>query len=76
MEKIAKAKAVNAQDGVDYNDEDEWPQRLKTLVPREIPYPDAVIAGADRDIVGSAWKLVVNRGITSLGQLAMPMQRS
>ncbi|MCJ1457506.1 hypothetical protein MMC28_007874 [Mycoblastus sanguinarius] len=79
-EKIARARALGATGGVDYTDEDGWAKKLRSMLPKDRPFLDAVIDGAGGDIVGSTWKLlklggvVVSYGITSMEPPALPMQ--
>ena len=79
-EKIEKAKTLGAKGGVLYTDEEGWPKRLKSLLPVDRPYLDAVVDSAGGDIVGSTWKImklggvVVSYGMTSLNQPTLPMQ--
>jgi NADPH:quinone reductase-like Zn-dependent oxidoreductase len=56
-EKIKKAKELGAQGGVSYKAE-KWEKDLKTLLPKDRPYLDAVIDGAAGDIVGRVVKLL------------------
>ena len=79
-EKIDRAKSLGAKGGVLYTDEEGWPKTLRSMLPKDRPFLDAVIDGAGGDIVGSTWKLlkfggvVVSYGITSMGQPSLPMQ--
>ena len=78
-EKIARAKGLGAKGGVDYRD-DEWPTKLKKMLPEDRPLLDAVIDGAGGDVVGSTWRLlklggvIVSYGMTSLNPPTFPMQ--
>ena len=80
IEKIDRAKRLGAQGGVIYADQESWPKKLRTLLPHDRPFLDAVIDGAGGDIVGSTWKLlkpggvVVTYGMTSMRPPTMPMQ--
>lgn len=79
-DKIARAQKLGAKGGVDYTDEEGWPRKLRTLLPENRPFLDAVIDGAGGNIVGSTWRLlkvggvIVSYGMTSLGQPTLPMQ--
>lgn len=80
ISKIDRAKSLGARGGVVYTDEEGWPKKLKSLLPKDRPFLDAVIDGAGGDIVGDTWKLlklggvVVSYGMTSLDQPRLPMQ--
>jgi NADPH:quinone reductase-like Zn-dependent oxidoreductase len=63
-EKVNKAKALGAKDGVDYKDKD-WEKTLLAILPEERPYLDSVIDSAGGDIVFKAFKLLRAGGIIS-----------
>jgi NADPH:quinone reductase-like Zn-dependent oxidoreductase len=56
-EKIQKAKELGAVGGVNYKDKD-WGKKLKTMLPKDRPYLDAVIDGAGGDIVNQSMRLL------------------
>lgn len=56
-EKIDQAKQYGAKGGVNYKDED-WPQQLAALLPKERPSLDAVIDAAGGDIITAVLKLL------------------
>ncbi|KAL8822518.1 MAG: hypothetical protein Q9191_006748, partial [Dirinaria sp. TL-2023a] len=80
VDKIDRAKSLGANGGVDYTDEEGWPKKLKSLLPKDRPFLDAVIDGAGGNIIGNTWKLlklggvVVSYGITSIDPPRLPMQ--
>ncbi len=79
-DKIDRAISLGAKGGVRYTDEEEWPKTLRSMLPEDRPFLDAVIDGAGGDIVGRVWKLlklggvVVCYGMTSMDQPSLPMQ--
>jgi NADPH:quinone reductase-like Zn-dependent oxidoreductase len=77
--KIKKAiEELGAKGGVNYK-EDEWPKKLKTLLPNDRPFLDSVIDGAGGDIVSQITKLLRPGGIiscygmTSIPSMIFPM---
>jgi NADPH:quinone reductase-like Zn-dependent oxidoreductase len=56
-EKLRKAKELGAKDGVNYKDKD-WGKKLKTILPKDRPYLDAVIDGAGGDIVNQTMRVL------------------
>ncbi|KAK3324708.1 hypothetical protein B0T19DRAFT_236983 [Cercophora scortea] len=60
--KISKAKEMGAVGGVVYRDAD-WDKQLKTLLPSDRPFLDAVIDGAGGDIVSRTVKLLKSGGV-------------
>lgn len=63
-EKIAKAVRMGAKGGVSYRDKD-WHQELRTQLPKDRPFLDAVIDGAGGDIVARSTPLLKAGGIIS-----------
>lgn len=57
VEKIEQAKKYGAKGGVNYKDED-WPQQLAALLPKERPSLDAVIDAAGGGIITAVLKLL------------------
>ncbi|KAL6717235.1 hypothetical protein ACLMJK_005150 [Lecanora helva] len=80
IEKINCAKDLGARGGAMYPDEEGWPKALRSQLPDDRPFLDAVIDGAGGDVVDKTWKLlkqggvVVSYGITSLTPPTLPMQ--
>ncbi|KAK2590732.1 hypothetical protein QQS21_011582 [Conoideocrella luteorostrata] len=62
--KIDKAKEMGAKEGVVYK-KDGWERDLKSLLPDERPYIDAVIDGAGGNIVSKSCKVLKQGGIIS-----------
>lgn len=63
-DKIAKAKALGATEGVNYKNS-QWSEQLKALLPVTRPYLDAVIDSAGGDIVTKSLGLLKAGGIIS-----------
>ncbi|GBC08495.1 hypothetical protein RclHR1_08170003 [Rhizophagus clarus] len=60
--KIKKAIELGAKGGVNYK-EDEWPTKLKTLLPNDRPFLDSVIDSAGGEIVSQTANLLRPGGI-------------
>lgn len=63
-DKIARAKALGATEGVNYKNL-KWDEQLKALLPSKRPYLDAVIDSAGGDIVTKSLGLLKAGGIIS-----------
>ncbi|KAK4050680.1 hypothetical protein OIV83_003406 [Microbotryomycetes sp. JL201] len=63
-EKIAKAKELGAQGGVNYKESD-WPKKLATMLPKDRPYLDAVIDSGGGDIANQVMRVLKDGGIVS-----------
>jgi NADPH:quinone reductase-like Zn-dependent oxidoreductase len=61
-EKLQKAKELGAVGGVNYKDKN-WGKNLKSLLPKDRPYLDAVIDGAGGDIVNQSLRLLKAGGV-------------
>lgn len=77
-EKLDRAKSLGAKGGAIYKDK-EWPKSLRSLLPDDRPFLDAVIDGAGGSIVENTWELlkeggvVVSYGMVSLGPPTLPL---
>ncbi|PKK65632.1 NAD(P)-binding protein [Rhizophagus irregularis] len=60
--KIKKAIELGAKGGVNYK-EDDWPKKLKALLPNDRPFLDSVIDSAGGEIVSQTTKLLRPGGI-------------
>ena len=56
-DKLARAKELGAAGGVSYKEEG-WEKKLKTMMPKERPWLDAIIDGAGGDIVAKGVRLL------------------
>ncbi|KAM0791781.1 hypothetical protein ACM66B_004044 [Microbotryomycetes sp. NB124-2] len=63
-EKIAKAKELGAQGGVNYKDAD-WPKKLAAALPKDRPYLDAVIDSGGGDIANQVMRVLKDGGVVS-----------
>ncbi|KAL9057087.1 MAG: hypothetical protein Q9162_002521 [Coniocarpon cinnabarinum] len=64
VEKIERAKKMGAIGGVNYKNKD-WPKKLKSMLPKERPYLDAIVDGAGGDVVAAGTRLLKDGGIIS-----------
>lgn len=72
-DKIERAKKMGAKGGVLYTD-DEWPKKLRGILPAEQPFIDAVIDGAGGDIVIKSILFLEPGGIiSSYGMTVAPV---
>lgn len=62
--KIAKAKQMGARGGVNYKQQG-WEKELRTLLPADRPYLDAVIDGAGGEVVAKTVRLLKAGGVIS-----------
>ncbi|CAB4425061.1 unnamed protein product [Rhizophagus irregularis] len=70
--KIKKAIEIGAKGGVNYK-EDDWPKKLKALLPNDRPFLDSVIDSAGGEIVSQTTKLLRPGGnITCYGMTSHP----
>ncbi|RIA92932.1 hypothetical protein C1645_691185 [Glomus cerebriforme] len=71
--KIKKAiEKLGAKGGINYK-EDEWPKKLKALLPNDRPFLDSVIDGAGGEIVSQTMKVLRPGGIISCyGMTSVP----
>ncbi|CAB5090718.1 unnamed protein product [Rhizophagus irregularis] len=60
--KLKKAIELGAKGGVNYK-EDDWPKKLKALLPNDRPFLDSVIDSAGGEIVSQTTKLLRPGGI-------------
>jgi NADPH:quinone reductase-like Zn-dependent oxidoreductase len=56
-EKLAKAKELGAVGGINYKDAD-WDKKLKSVLPKDRPFLDAIIDGAGGDIIKKSTRLL------------------
>ncbi|MCJ1351922.1 MAG: hypothetical protein MMC33_001906 [Icmadophila ericetorum] len=77
-EKITKAKELGAKGGVSYKEE-KWERALKSTLPKDRPYLDAIIDGAGGNIAEVAPRLLrtggvlVTYGMTVAPKISVPM---
>ncbi|RFU33750.1 hypothetical protein B7463_g2623, partial [Scytalidium lignicola] len=61
-EKIEKAKALGAKGGVNYKN-DAWEKELKSSLPKDRPFLDAIIDGAGGNVISKSVKLLKRGGV-------------
>eukprot|EP01117_Protostelium_nocturnum_P013715 TRINITY_DN5149_c0_g1_i1.p1 TRINITY_DN5149_c0_g1~~TRINITY_DN5149_c0_g1_i1.p1 ORF type:complete len:352 (+),score=106.90 TRINITY_DN5149_c0_g1_i1:916-1971(+) len=64
QEKIDKAVKLGAKGGVSYKD-DNWNRKLKSMLPKERPFLDAVVDSAGSDILSKTCSLMRTGGVIS-----------